>query len=91
MRGFRVCHVERSETSLAVTLTLPTGLILRFFSRDCGVRITMPVIAQRFNRSSLSAPLPHLLRERALRAIGIVLHTKIFIDLEQTLLVRDGF
>ena len=33
----------------------------------------------------------HLLWEWALRAIGIVLHAKIFIDLEQPLLVCDGF
>ena len=42
---------------------------------------------QRFNRSH---PFLHLLGERTLRAIGIVLHTKIFINLEQTLLMRDG-
>jgi len=38
-----------------------------------------------------SSPLRHLFRERALRAIGIVLHAKIFVDLQQTLLVRDSF
>ncbi len=38
-----------------------------------------------------SPPLAHLFRERALRAIGIVLHAKIFVDLEQALLVCDGF
>ena len=38
-----------------------------------------------------SLPLSHLFRERALRAIGIVLHTKIFVDLEQALLVRHRF
>jgi hypothetical protein len=43
---------------------------------------------QHFNQS---LPLLHLLRERALRAIGIVLHAKIFVDLEQTLLVCDRF
>ena len=36
-----------------------------------------------------SRPLRHLLRERALCAIGIVLHAKVFVDLEQPLLVRD--
>src|SRR5262249_19612669 len=36
-------------------------------------------------------PFRHLLRERALRAIGIILHAKVFVDLEQPLLVRDGF
>src|SRR5262249_33524445 len=30
-------------------------------------------------------------RERAPRAIGIVLHTEVFVDLEETLLVCDGF
>ena len=43
---------------------------------------------QRFNESS---PLGHLLRERALRAIGIVLQAKVFINLKQPLLMRDGF
>src|SRR6266511_3247725 len=38
---------------------------------------------------SASRPLPHLFRERTLRAIGIILHAKIFVDLEQPLLVRD--
>src|SRR5439155_14829184 len=37
-----------------------------------------------------SRPLGHLLRERTLRAIGIVLHAKVFVDLEQPLLVRDS-
>jgi hypothetical protein len=36
-------------------------------------------------------PLPHLLWERALRAIGIVLQTKVFVNLEQPLLVRHRF
>ena len=36
-----------------------------------------------------SRPVRHLFRERALCAIGIVLHAKIFVDLEQPLLVRD--
>ena len=38
---------------------------------------------------SYSHPIPHLLRERALCAIGIVLHAKVLVDLEQPLLVRD--
>ena len=33
----------------------------------------------------------HLFRKRALGAIGIVLHTEILVNLEQTLLARDGF
>jgi len=37
----------------------------------------------------LGSPFPHLLRERALRAIGIILHAKVFVDLEQPLLLRD--
>ena len=36
-----------------------------------------------------SCPLRHLLWERALCAVGIVLHAKVFVDLEQALLVRD--
>src|SRR5947207_11463083 len=42
-------------------------------------------------RVNQSLPFPHLLREWALRAIRIILQAKIFVDLEQTLLVRDGF
>ena len=34
-------------------------------------------------------PLRHLLWERALCAIGIVLEAKVLVDLEQPLLVRD--
>src|SRR6266567_591332 len=45
-------------------------------------------LVQPFNESR---PLRHLFRERALRAIGIVLHAKILVDLEQPLLVCDGF
>ena len=39
---------------------------------------------------SISTPFSHLLGERALRAIGIILHAKIFVNLEQALLVRNG-
>ena len=45
---------------------------------------------QHLNEVNALHPLRHLLRERALRAIGIVLHTKVFVDLEQPLLMRDG-
>src|SRR5207302_10134575 len=38
-----------------------------------------------------SCPSLHLLRERALRAIGVVLQTKVFVNLEQPLLARHGF
>jgi hypothetical protein len=38
-----------------------------------------------------SFPFLHLLRERALRAVGIIPHAKVLVDLKQTLLVRDGF
>src|SRR5439155_6045597 len=36
-------------------------------------------------------PLRHLFGKWALCAIGVVLHAKIFVNLKQTLLVRDGF
>jgi hypothetical protein len=36
-----------------------------------------------------SLPFCHLFRERTLRAIRIILHAEIFVDLEQPLLVRD--
>ena len=51
LKRFLVCHVEPfdfaqdrlCETSLAMTLTLAKRSIQRFFSRDCGIRMTMPV------------------------------------------------
>ena len=69
---------------------LPTTSIQRFFA---SLRMIMPVVVWCFNASTLLrlGPFPHLLREWALRTIGIVLHTKIFVDLKQTLLMRDGF
>ena len=45
---------------------------------------------ERFNICN-SFPSLHLFRKRTLRAIGVVLHTKIFVNLKQSLLVRDGF
>jgi hypothetical protein len=36
-------------------------------------------------------PFLHLLGKRALGAIGVVLQTKIFVNLKQSLLLRDGF
>src|SRR5438477_1838738 len=38
-----------------------------------------------------SPPLTHLLRERTLRAIRIISHAKVFVNLEQALLMRDRF
>ncbi len=35
-------------------------------------------------------PLLHLLGEWAVRAVGIVLKAEVFVNLKQTLLVRDG-
>jgi len=45
-----------------------------------------------YARINISKSLPslHLFGERALCTIGIVLHTKIFVNLKQTLLVRDS-
>jgi hypothetical protein len=56
--------------------------------------MTMRVMAKRFNPPlcspfNRSRPLRHLFRERALGAVRIVLHAKVFVDLEQPLLVRD--
>src|SRR5471032_2488594 len=42
-------------------------------------------------QEGLSFPFPHLFGEGALRAIGVVLQTKVFVDLQQALLLRDGF
>ena len=44
---------------------------------------------QHLNEVNALHPFRHLLRERALCAIGIVLQAEIFVDLEQPLLVRD--
>src|SRR5690349_15487120 len=38
-----------------------------------------------------SCPFRHLVRKRAVRTIGFILHTKIFVDLEEPLLVGNGF
>jgi hypothetical protein len=49
LKRFLVCHVERSETSLAMTLTRAKRSIQRFFA---SIRMTMPVeglTLQRFN------------------------------------------
>ena len=35
-----LCHVERSETSLDATWHTAAANGLRFFSRDCGIRMT---------------------------------------------------
>jgi hypothetical protein len=42
LRRLPVCHVERSETSLVVTFTLPKDEIQRFFT---SLRMTTPVMA----------------------------------------------
>ena len=72
------------------------------FTRNDGLgsrRINMtagkPSLLEAFAASALqcsqckSLPVPHLLWEWALRAIGIVLHAKVFVDLEQPLLLSD--
>ena len=78
------------QTSRAVTFTAVDKInseILRFAQND---NADFVLTLQPFNSSTHhnSQPLRHLLRERALRAIGIVLHAKVFVDLEQPLLVR---
>jgi hypothetical protein len=35
-----LCHFERSETSLDATRHTAAASDLRFFSRDCGIRMT---------------------------------------------------
>jgi hypothetical protein len=42
-------------------------------------------------RFTESPPFGHLFGKRALRAIGIVLHAEILVNLKQALLVRDSF
>jgi hypothetical protein len=90
------CHGERRETSQAVTFTdvdkinseieslaswtSSAALQLRFAQND---NAEFVLTLQLFNSSTHhnSHPFVHLLRERTLRAIGIVLHAEIFIDL----------
>src|SRR5882724_6158016 len=63
--------------------------VLRFAQNDnAGYGSTLqPSTCSPFNRSR---PVRHLFWERALCAIGIVLHAKVFVNLEQSLLVRDS-
>ena len=58
--------------------------ILRVAQNDKGC-----IRVRRLYAVNQSRPIRHLLREWALCAIGIVLHAKVFVDLEQPLLVRD--
>ena len=60
--------------------------------RFAPLRMTPFSTLQPFNYSTHheSHPFVHLLWERALRAIGIVLHTEIFVDLQQSLLMCHG-
>ena len=44
-----LCHVERSETSLDVTRHTAAANDLRFFSRDCGIRMTATCGSRRVN------------------------------------------
>src|SRR6516225_1600915 len=80
------------QTSLAVTFTAVDKInseILRFAQNDnAGFVLKLQPLNSSTHHNS--HPLRHLLRKRALRAIGIVLHAKIFVDLEQPLLVRDS-
>jgi hypothetical protein len=82
-----LCHSERSEESQIVSEALITtnhkSEMFRFAQHDRAETL------QHLNEVNASLPFRHLLRERALCAIGIVLHTKVFVDLEQPLLVRD--
>jgi len=50
----------------------------------------MLLLYRRINISNSFPPL-HLFRKRTLRAIGVVPHTKVLVNLKQALLVRDGF
>src|SRR4029077_3605904 len=78
------CHSERSEESLNSSFRQPEGHSRRCFAP---LNMTRQKTLRPYNPSH---PLCHLFRERALCAIGIVLHAKVFVDLEQPLLVRDS-
>src|SRR5689334_16930689 len=55
------------------------------FGQRCKMRKAIRV----YSYPSAVNPTHHLLREWAVRAIGVVLQTKILVDLQQRLLVRD--
>ena len=93
LRLFLFCRVERSENISDHFLAADKRLELIEDSSPATAGSEMTNDAFRFSASMQSTklhPIRHLLRERALRAIGIVLHAKIFVDLEQPLLVRDS-
>jgi len=81
-----VAAVKRRNLLSAGASQLPR---LKSYKRP-RARTGILLLYKRFNISN-SLPVLHLLREGALCTIGIVLHTKIFVDLEQTLLVGDAF
>ena len=54
----------------------------------CGWGQSPNLTIYRFNESR---PLRHLLGEGALRAIGIILQTEVFVNLQKSLLMRDRF
>jgi hypothetical protein len=80
----RNCSGSEVELSYGSCKTPRHAAISLKFSRD------LFLSDKRFNIFN-SFPLPHLLGERALSAIGTVPHTKVLVDLKQTLLVRDSF
>ena len=84
-----LCRAER----LFTIISLPNEC----FSVDgtlCGkiskVFTSVVLLYYRINVAN-SLPFLNLLRERTLRAIGIVLHAKVLVNLKQALLVRDRF
>jgi hypothetical protein len=80
-RGFHNRFVE--AVAPVVSAAREPAKSLKFF-------IAYFFLNQRFNVCNLFPSL-HLLREGALRAIGVVLHTKVLVNLKQSLLVRGGF
>jgi len=77
---FTVADKINSEIESLASRTLSAALQLRFAQNDnAGFVLTL----QPFNSSTHhnSHPFSHLLRKRTLRAVGIVLHAEIFVDL----------
>jgi hypothetical protein len=79
------------------TLAPLSGETMTIFLQDAAqsgkivkVLHVMFFLNERFNFCN-SFPFFHLLRKRTLRAIGIIPHTKVLVNLEQALLVRDSF
>src|SRR5437870_503051 len=69
----------------------PIRVVCTMLSFSCsgGCVSRNPLQCRQHARHYASLPLGHLLGKRALCAIGVVTHAKVFVNLKQTLLVGD--